>query len=209
MNPSVAIALGLLLGYLLGSIPASYVAGRLLRGIDLREHGSGNLGATNAFRTLGWAAAIPVLLFDIGKGVLAVWIGLRFLPSLPELPDLTALVCATGAILGHSFSPFVGFRGGKGVATAAGAFGMLAPWAMIPAFVVWLGLLLSTRIMSIASIAAAIVLPVNLIVHELLTPETSPRWATLLVSALIGAWVVLRHRANLKRLREGTEKGLW
>lgn len=209
MSPWTALAVGAVVGYLLGSIPASYVAGRVLRGIDLREHGSGNLGATNVFRTLGWQAALPVLLVDIGKGALAVWIGLHVLPSWQTMPDLTGLVCAVAAILGHSFSPFVGFKGGKGVATAAGAFLTLAPAAALAAVVVWGALLFATRIMSIASVAAATVLPVNLLVFELVQGDREPRWATLILGTLIAVWVILRHRPNLVRLREGTEKALW
>ena len=211
MNPWLALFLGLSLGFGLGSIPASYLAGRWLRGIDLREHGSGNLGATNAFRVLGGAAAIPVVVVDVGKGALAVSLAFLLLPELEWASDLVALVAAVGAVLGHSFSPFVGGRGGKGVATAAGAFGTLAPWAMLPAAVVWLFLLLTTRIMSIASIAAAAVLPVNLLTAELLGREEGESFhlATFVVALLAAVFVVLRHRSNLERLRRGEEKVLW
>jgi glycerol-3-phosphate acyltransferase PlsY len=211
MNPWLASLLGLALGFGLGSIPASHLAGRWFKGIDLRDHGSGNLGATNAFRVLGPVAAIPVLIVDVGKGALAVWLAFALLPAVEQAADLVALLAAVGAVLGHSFSPFVGWRGGKGVATAAGAFGTLAPWAMLPAFLVWLLLLLTTRIMSVASVAAATVLPVNLLTAELLTRgEGEPfRVATLAVAFLTAAWVVLRHRSNLSRLRRGEEKVLW
>ena len=209
MSPWMALLVGAIVGYLLGSIPASYVAGRLLKGIDLRQHGSGNLGATNVFRTLGWQAAIPVLLVDIGKGAGAVAIGLHLLPSWGPMPDLTALVCAIGAILGHGFSPFVSFKGGKGVATAAGAFLTLAPAATLAAMVVWGVLLASTRIMSVASVAAAAVLPVNLLVFELLQTQREARWATFVCGTLIAVWVIVRHRSNLERLRAGKESALW
>lgn len=209
MNPWVALLVGFVGSYLLGSIPASYLAGRWTRGIDLREHGSGNLGTTNAFRVLGRAAAIPVLGVDVGKGALAVWLGLALLPSWGTLPDLTALVCAVGAILGHSFSPFVGFRGGKGVATAAGAFVTLAPAATIAAAGVWIVLLTTTRIMSVASVAAATVLPINLLTLELLRDEGTRRWATFVIGALVAVWVIARHRSNLQRLRDGEESALW
>ena len=209
MSPWTALIVGAVAGYLLGAIPASYVAGRMIRGIDLRDHGSGNLGATNVFRTLGWKAAVPVLIVDIGKGVAAVAIGLFLLPSWSAMPDLTGLVCAVAAILGHSFSPFVGFKGGKGVATAAGAFLTLAPAAASAAVFVWLALLFATRIMSIASVAAATVLPVNLLMFELVGRDGEPRWATLILGTLIAAWVILRHRSNLERLRDGKERALW
>jgi len=209
MSPWTALVVGAVVGYLAGSIPASYIAGRMLKGIDLREQGSGNLGATNVFRTLGWQAALPVLLVDICKGVGAAAIGLFLLPSWSTMPDLTGLVCAVAAILGHSFSPFVGFKGGKGVATAAGAFLTLAPAAALAAIVVWSALLFATRIMSIASVAAATVLPVNLLVFELLQRDRETRWATLILGTLIAVWVIVRHRPNLVRLREGKEKALW
>jgi glycerol-3-phosphate acyltransferase PlsY len=209
MSPWTALLVGSIVSYLLGSIPASYIAGRLLQGIDLREHGSGNLGTTNAFRTLGWRGGIPVLIVDMGKGAAAVAIGLWLLPSWSVMPDLTALAGAVAAILGHSFSPFVGFKGGKGVATAAGAFFTLAPEATLAAAAVWGILLFGTRIMSIASVAAATVLPVNLLMLELVRIDGPKRWATLIVGTVVCAWVILRHRGNLKRLRDGEEKALW
>lgn len=209
MSPWTGLALGIVASYLLGSIPASYLAGRWIKGIDLREHGSGNLGSTNAFRVLGAWAALPVLIVDIGKGAAAVALGLWLLPSWPPLPDLTALACAVAAILGHMFSPFVRFRGGKGVATAAGAFCTLAPIPTLAAAGVWGLLLGTTRIMSVASVAAATVLPVNLLTVELLRHEGTRRWSTLVVGACIAAWVIVRHRSNLQRLRDGKESALW
>ena len=137
MSPLTAAGLALLLGFLLGSVPSGYIAGRA-RGIDIRTVGSGNLGATNVFRTLGWPAGVAVLAADISKGVLAAWIGLTLIPAVVvRLPDLTGLIAALGAVLGHSLSPWVGFRGGKGVATAAGAFLMLAPLPALAALLVW------------------------------------------------------------------------
>jgi len=209
MSPGVIAGLAVVAGFLLGSLPASHLAGRWSRGIDLREHGSGNLGATNVFRVLGWRIALPVVLVDIGKGALAVAIGLSPGIRLESVPDLVGLLAGIAAILGHSFSPFVRFQGGKGVATAAGAFLTLAPWGAIPAVAVWILLLGTTRIMSIASVAAAAVLPVSVISHELRNWGDGVNWATLVASVLVGALVLLRHRANLQRLRDGTEKALW
>lgn len=209
MSTPVQIAVGLFVGFLLGSIPASYLVGRWSRGIDLREHGSGNLGSTNVYRTLGIGAAIPVVLVDISKGALAVWIATLPLLRVEQVADLVPLLAGIAAILGHSFSPWVGFKGGKGVATAAGVFLTLAPWGAVPAFLVWALLLATTRIMSVASLAAAAVLPITLIVHELGTPSTHRPWATLVAAVLIGALVFIRHSGNIQRLREGNEKGLW
>jgi glycerol-3-phosphate acyltransferase PlsY len=209
MNPWLAVLIALLAGYLCGSFPTSYLLGRR-KGVDLRVEGSGNLGATNAFRVLGPFTASMVLLVDLLKGAFPVWLALTpRLAVLGPTGDALALAAAMGAVLGHAFSPWVGFRGGKGVATAAGAFLTLAPWGAIPAFGIWLILLLSTRIMSIASIAAAAALPVTLLVHTLSHPDSQPRWATLVASVVLGALILLRHRENLRRLRRGEEKPLW
>lgn len=210
MSPLTAAGLALLTGFLLGSIPTGYVAGRS-RGIDIRTVGSGNLGATNVFRTLGWPAGVAVLVVDVFKGVVAVWIGLNLIPAVVDrLPDLTGLVAALGAVLGHSLSPWVGFRGGKGVATAAGAFLMLAPLPAVAAVLVWGLVLGTTRVMSVASIAAAAVLPVTLAIVEFMrSAGDDRRWATLIFAAVVAAWVIWRHRSNMARLREGTESRLW
>jgi glycerol-3-phosphate acyltransferase PlsY len=210
MSPLTAAGLALLLGFLLGSIPSGYVAGRA-RGIDIRTVGSGNLGATNVFRTLGWPAGVAVLAADISKGVLAAWIGLTLIPAVVvRLPDLTGLIAALGAVLGHSLSPWVGFRGGKGVATAAGAFLMLAPLPALAALLVWALVLATTRVMSVASIAGAVVLPVTLALVEFMRGSGEERrWATLIFATVVAAWVIWRHRSNMARLREGTESKLW
>ena len=211
MNPLTAALVALATGFLLGSIPTGYLVGRWMRGIDLREVGSGNLGATNVFRTLGILPALLVVAVDIGKGALAVWIGLEFFPPVVErLPDLTGLICALAAVLGHSLSPFVGFRGGKGVATAAGAFLVLAPLPAVAALLVWGLVLGTTRVMSVASIAGAAVLPVTLAIVEFeRAAGEDRRWATLIFAVLIAIWVIWRHRSNMARLRDGSESKLW
>ena len=154
MNPTGV--LWLLASYLVGAIPTSYLAGRLIRGIDLREHGSKNLGATNVYRTLGWRYAVPVGLFDIAKGAVPV---LLFAPRVSD-SQLFALACGIAAILGHVFSVFVRFRGGKGVATAAGVMLGLTPLAIGVAALAWLGVVALTGYVSLASIAGAAVFPV-------------------------------------------------
>ncbi len=201
----------LLGGYLLGSIPTSYIVGRLARGIDLRHAGSGNLGATNALRVLGWKAGALVLLVDVGKGLGAVLLGWALLPGGPTR-DLAALISALAVVVGHIFSPWVGFKGGKGVAPTAGAFLALAPWGAIPALGVWLFLLVLTRVMSVASLAAAATFPVCLAIHELAAVARSGRaahWLTLAASVVAATLVVARHRDNIHRLRQGQEKPLW
>lgn len=185
----------LVCSYLLGSIPSSYLAGRFARGIDLRQHGSGNLGATNAFRVLGWKVATPVFLFDVAKGFAPPFFFVRWDAS--EVAGW-AMAYGTAAILGHIFSVFVGFRGGKGVATGAGVFLALAPWAALAGLVVWAGLVLVTRIVSVASIAAAAVVPLAVA----FTRGTGP---VLWLSLVLATFIIWAHRANIRRLLRGEE----
>jgi glycerol-3-phosphate acyltransferase PlsY len=203
-----ALLFSALIAYALGSVPTSFIVGRVTRGLDLRQHGSGNLGATNAFRVLGWRAGLVVLLIDMAKAALAVLLARWVLPAGPTR-DFSPLVAAVAVVLGHISSPWVGFRGGKGVAPAAGAFLTLAPWGAVPATLVWLFLLLTTRVMSVASIAAAAVFPICLLIHELSRFGRPAHWATLVASFVVAVLVVLRHRANIQRLRTGAEKPLW
>lgn len=195
MNPFLL----LVLAYLLGSIPTSFWVGKLFYGVDLREKGSGNLGATNSFRILGWKAALPVVLVDVGKGFVPTWA----FPALdvPEAAWSWAMAYGAATILGHVFSVWVGFRGGKGVATSGGVFLGLAPWAVLAAFAAWLVVVLSTRIASLASLAAAVVAPVAVA----LTPHPGGARLTLFTTAL-AAFVVWAHRSNIRRLLRGEEK---
>jgi glycerol-3-phosphate acyltransferase PlsY len=188
--------LWLLASYFVGALPTSYLAGRLFRGIDLREHGSKNLGATNVFRTLGWRYAIPVGLVDVAKGAVPV---LVFAPQVSD-SQLFALACGIGAILGHVFSIFVRFRGGKGVATAAGVMLGLTPLALGVSTVAWLIVLTLSGYVSLASIAAAAVFPVA--VYLLERPD---RPEILWLDALVAAAIIWLHRANIRRLINGTE----
>ena len=189
-------ALALLASYLLGAMPTSHLVSRLFAKIDLREHGSGNLGATNLYRVLGWKYAIPVALFDIAKGAIPV---LVFAPRV-TVSQLFALACGVAAILGHVFSAFVGFKGGKGVATAAGVMLGLTPLALAVAAVVWGSLVLLTGYVSLASIAAAAVLPFA--VYLLERPTTAE---LLWIDAAVAAGVIFLHRRNIQRLIKGTE----
>ena len=185
----------LLVSYLVGAFPTSYVVGRLARGIDLRQHGSGNLGATNVFRVLGWKAAVPVFLVDIFKGFAPTF----FFPRIDGSPAWEwGLAFGAAAILGHVYSVYVGFKGGKGVATSAGVFLALAPWALLFALVVWLTVLAITRIVSIASILAALTVPPMVYVTVGIGPVF---WLSL---ALV-TFVIWAHRTNIGRLLRGTE----
>ena len=189
-------ALALVASYLLGAIPTSHLASRLFAKIDLREHGSSNLGATNLYRVLGWKYAIPVALFDIAKGAIPV---LVFAPRVTD-SQLFALACGVAAILGHVFSVFVGFKGGKGVATAAGVMLGLTPLALGVAAAVWALLVLLTGYVSLGSIAAAAVLP--LAVYLLERPTTAE---LLWFDVAVAAGVIFLHRRNIQRLIRGTE----
>jgi glycerol-3-phosphate acyltransferase PlsY len=186
----------LVASYLLGAVPTSYLAGRLFRGIDLREHGSRNLGATNLYRVLGWRYAIPVGLLDAAKGLVPV---LVFAPRVSS-SELFALVCGLLAVLGHVFSVFVGFKGGKGVATAAGVMLGLTPAALGVAALVWALLVYLTGYVSVGSIAAAVIFPLAVYLIE---PPDRP--AILWLDVAVAAAIVWLHRANIKRLLKGTE----
>ena len=190
----MSVALWVLAAYLLGAVPASYLAGRL-RGIDLRQHGSRNLGATNVYRVLGWTYAIPVVLFDVGKGAVAVALLGRWAPG----PDWLPVTLGAAAVVGHVFSPFVGFRGGKGVATATGMFLALAPLAVLIAIPVWAVCLRLTGYVSLSSILAAGSFPVWV---ALTTRDARP---TLIASIALAAMIVYTHRSNVRRLLVGTE----
>jgi len=189
-------ALWLLASYLLGAIPTSYLVSRFIAGIDLRKQGSGNLGATNLYRVLGWKYALPVALFDIAKGAIPV------LVVAPRASDsqLFAMACGVAAIVGHVFSVFVGFKGGKGVATAAGVMLGLTPLALGAAALVWAVVVLLTGYVSLGSIAAALVLPVAVYLLE-----DSVRPELLWVDIAIAVGVILLHRRNIQRLLKGTE----
>ena len=181
--------------YLLGAIPTSYVVARAFAGVDLREYGSKNLGATNLYRLLGWRGAIPVGLFDVAKGAAPV---LAFLAVQRE-PPWWALVVGSAAVLGHVFSPFVRFKGGKGIAAATGVFLAYVPGAIGAAAVVWIALVVGTGYVSLGSVSAAVAFPV--LVAVLYPGRSAAFWVALAVAC----FVVFNHRSNLRRLMTGTE----
>lgn len=190
----VTVALFVLAAYALGSIPTSYLVGRL-HGIDLREHGSGNLGGTNAYRVMGAAAGVPVVLVDVSKGLIPAY----FFPAWDGVPiaDL-ALLYGLAAIAGHVWSVFMGFRGGKGVATGAGVLLALAPTSALIGLLVWIGVVSITRYVSVASVSAATLVPLT----AWLTDEPS---STVLFCAAVAIFVWWTHRDNVRRLAAGTE----
>lgn len=194
MHPLVALAIS----YAVGSIPFAYLAGAA-SGVDLRKQGSGNLGATNVFRVLGWKIGILVFLADALKGALPVLL----LPpriAAPGDPVLWALACGVAAIAGHVRPLYLGFRkGGKGVATAAGVFFALAPLPMLVTFVVFVAIVLGTGYVSLGSLVAALLLPLLLLVTH---GAGSPLF---IVSVVVACFVYWTHRANIGRLRRGEE----
>ncbi len=189
------LAAMLILAYLLGATPTSYVAGRLGRGIDLRQHGSHNLGATNVYRVLGWRYAIPVGLIDVAKGVVPVAI----LGPWSNGPAWFTVALGIAAVLGHMFSPYVRFRGGKGVATTAGVFLALAPLAVLISLAIWGATLWLSGYVSVGSLTVAVLFPLWV---RLTAPGEPYTLGAAIVLALL---LVYTHRANIRRLREGTE----
>lgn len=209
------ILTSLIAAYLLGSIPFSLIIGRRVKGIDLRQHGSGNLGATNVYRTLGPGWGGFCLLLDMAKGVAAVIVTTLIVGAWPPetaMPlrltgDMFRILAGILAILGHSFSPFAGFKGGKGIATSFGVFLVLEPYPVLLAFGVFLAVFFATRIVSLGSLSAAAVFPWAVLLFEIRSPK--PFSKTLIVfSFLVAGLVVWRHRENIGRLRTGTEKVL-
>ncbi len=190
-------ALSLFLAYLLGSIPTAVWVSKLFFGVDVRTLGSGNAGATNVARTLGWKAALPVVLVDVGKGALAA--------ALPKLlaqsfPVWLPLACVVAAVVGHAFPVFAGFRGGKGVATAGGGLAVLAPALVGIAAGVWLLVVLVTRIVSLASLLAALALTVA----SFALPSLAA-WGMEPLSLMLCFFVFWTHRQNIRRLLSGQE----
>ena len=198
MPPIALTVLLLLCAYLLGSVSGSLLLGRL-RGVDIRRHGSGNAGGTNALRTLGWRLALGVVAIDVGKGALAAWLALRFAP-LGQALDVTAhgYAAAACAVVGHVWPLWHGFRGGKGAATAVGGLLMLWPWSIGVLLPVWMLVLVATGYVGLSTVLAALALP-------LLAWGTDAEPARLWFSMFAALFIAFTHRANLQRLRQGTE----
>ncbi len=179
-------------GYLLGSIPFGYLVCRYWKGINILQHGSGNIGFTNVLRTAGWPPALLVLIGDVGKGAAAAWLGVK------AGGDVFGIFSGLAAMLGHSLSVFLRFRGGKLVAAGLGVLLVLTPEVAAVAVVVWLLTLAVTRYVSLASIVAA----VSLLPAMFWFGETAAIKLFLGLAALL---IVFRHKDNIRRLRQGTE----
>lgn len=199
-----------LLAYLIGSLIGSLVIGRL-KGVDIREQGSGNAGGTNALRTQGWAFAIGVIVIDVGKALVAVGV----LPGL-DLPlvgldpalnrEWLTVACAAAVVVGHVYPVWYEFRGGKGAATLLGAVAVLAPAALVPVFLVWLGCVALTGFVGLGTMLGTATLPAYFAIAR-------PGDTALLVFGLVmTAFVAYTHRANIGRMRAGNEnraRRLW
>ena len=197
--------LSLLIAYLLGSVPSAYYAGKWVKGIDLRECGSGNLGFTNAWRNLGALWSLPVLVFDISKGCVAVYLAKWLVPG----NDYMAITAGMVAILGHNWTIFLGFKGGgKGVACSAGVFLALMPAPFFVTLVVFIAVLFTTRIMSIASITGATTLVACGAVLRGLHWPSAPSTAIYIFSILVAVMIIAKHKSNIERLMQGTEPTL-
>jgi glycerol-3-phosphate acyltransferase PlsY len=194
----MSLVLALLAAYALGSIPAAYIAGTW-KGIDLRKHGSGNLGATNVFRVLGPRIGSAVFAFDMLKGAIPVLTFWRSVDPSIASPVVIQILCGVAAIAGHVRPLWLGFsKGGKGVATAGGVFLGLAPVETGLALAAFALTLLASGYVSLGSMIAAILLPVLLFIREGVSP-------LFVVCAVIAVFVFWTHRANIERLRQGTE----
>jgi glycerol-3-phosphate acyltransferase PlsY len=197
----------ILISYLVGAIPFSYIAGRLTRGIDLREHGSGNLGASNAYRLLGAKTASLVLLGDILKGFLPVYFAAAIDWQHTVDPLWLGLASALFTVLGHMYSIYLKFTGGKGIATSAGAFLALMPWASLIAFALWGIILAAKKVVSLASLTAAVALP--FIVYATGRAGLGEfHWELVILAVIVSVVVIHGHRSNIRRLLKGSEPSL-
>jgi glycerol-3-phosphate acyltransferase PlsY len=194
----------IVIGYLLGAVPFGILAGRLAGGLDLRQLGSRRTGATNTLRTLGWRWAALVLLLDVAKGTIAVLLARTlYVAGLPGSPEWVQAAAGAAAVIGHNWSPFIGFTGGRGVATSAGGLLAISPLSLavvlpLVALVVW-----RTRYVSLGSLLAAIGAP---IVTVGLALAGAVGWAAVAFATVSGLLIVISHSDNVARLRAGKER---
>jgi glycerol-3-phosphate acyltransferase PlsY len=194
---NLTVALALIISYLIGSISFSFIAGKLLKGIDIRKHGSGNAGATNTLRVIGKGPAITVLLLDVAKGVCAVWLGLWLGDGNVWIPVLCGLL----VIVGHNWPVFFGFKGGKGIATTIGVMATLCFWPALFAGIIAILAIIVTRYVSLGSLLFAGLTPVFL----LLLGYSGP---LLTASLVIAIFAFIRHRSNIVKLIQRKENKL-
>jgi glycerol-3-phosphate acyltransferase PlsY len=206
----------MLLSYLVGSIPTSVMLSKWRHGFDIRSKGSGNAGGTNVFRVLGWKSGVFVVVMDALKGVLATTVVARLFwdPTLPfynhtPFDDFTIIqmICGGAAILGHVLTVFAGFKGGKGIATGAGMLLGIAPTEFAVTIAVFFIFFFAFRYVSLGSIMAAVAFPLSLIIrYNILSDEIHSYKTLVFFSTGIALFLIYSHRANIKRLAEGTER---
>ncbi|NHZ85819.1 MAG: glycerol-3-phosphate 1-O-acyltransferase PlsY [Planctomycetia bacterium] len=202
----IQLLLLLLLSFITGSIPTSIILGKIVKGIDIREHGSGNAGGTNVFRVLGWKPALIVVLIDIFKGWLPTAIFATTLFRGQPITDIgvVQILCGFAAVLGHTYTIFAGFRGGKGIGTLAGMLITLFPITFPLCLLVFIITLITTGYVSLSSIMATVALPIILLILPIFGLQQSS--LSLLIFAFLMPWfAIFTHRSNIARLRNGTE----
>ena len=201
----VSLLAVIVLSYLLGSIPTSIIVGKVLRGIDIREHGSGNAGGTNVFRVLGWKPGLFVMLFDLFKGFAATfWVAQLAKNGMVSDYGVLQILAGCSAIIGHIWSVFAGFRGGKGVGTAAGMLLAMFPLTFLICIIVFGIVLAITRIVSVSSMSAAVSLPIVLSIFRYLF-NVQVEFSLYLFGFFAAALIIFTHRSNIRRLLNGTE----
>ncbi|MEO1860574.1 MAG: glycerol-3-phosphate 1-O-acyltransferase PlsY [Verrucomicrobiales bacterium] len=212
--PYLTCAIAVLAAYIAGSLPFGFWISKCL-GVDIRNQGSGNIGATNVLRTLGRKVGITVLILDISKGFLPVLIGSRII--FKQLPDSMRnredivgtiyVLLAIGTILGHNYTFWLGFKGGKGIATSAGAIMSFLPEVLMGSTLVWILIFFLSRYVAIASIAAAFSIPILIasLDHNYLFPDLNSSWPVISFGIIAAIMAVWRHRSNIQRLIKGEE----
>ena len=210
----LALIVVILISYLIGSIPSSLWTGKLFFKVDIRDHGSGNAGATNTFRILGWKAGTGVLLFDFGKGLLCTTLVSRLAWNIGSGPiqlypgwdvePMLLIVCGVAAVLGHMFPIYASFSGGKGAATACGMLYGIEPISISISLAIFLIMMFSTRYVSVGSICGAVAYPITQLILRY-----GFGWdidgSILLFSSALAIGIVIKHKGNIKRLMKGTE----
>lgn len=199
------LGLKVLISYLVGSLTGALIVGKLAGGIDIRKQGSGNAGGTNALRTQGKWFALRVILIDIGKGILPpLLLPTLALPGVPLDPELSRtwlmLACASASVVGHCYPVWFGFAGGKGAATAVGALLGIAPALAVPGVLVWVFVLVTTGYVGLATMLAALALPLWLLLSGI-----DGQFPLLVFLTGLALFIVFTHRANIRRLRAGNE----
>lgn len=195
----------LIVSYLMGSIPTSIITSKLVYKTDIRDHGSGNAGATNVFRTFGWKPALFVTLVDVAKGWLPAFVAMRLNSEgilFSSNPDLLGILAGFCAVLGHTYTIFAGFKGGKGVGTAAGMLIALFPIAVPICLGVFVLTLMFSGIVSLGSMLAAVALPLSI---YFLGARYESSFTLKVFALLIPLFIIYTHRSNIKRMMEGTE----